>query len=109
MRYCSKWDLVAFQVPKGKCDAYKMVAQELGLSLSKLVQMGVEEYIRNHAEEIPAAIEKPVVEETLADAEVRLSESFARLPKSVQRKFASLIQDFAKHIEPKQPKGRIIY
>lgn len=96
MKYRPKKDIITIQVPKGKRDAYKMAAIELGLSLSMLVQYGVEEYIRNH--EIPVAIEKSVVEETLTDAEIRLSENFARLPKSVQRRFAGLIQDFAKHI-----------
>ena len=81
----------------------------MGLSLSRLIQLGVEEYIKNHAAEVPVVIEKPVVEETLTDAELRLSENFARLPKSVQRRFAGLIQDFAKNIKPKRPKGRIIY
>ena len=109
MKYCPKKDIVAVQVPKVKLDAYKLVAAELGLSFSMLVQRGVEEYIQNHASEISIAEEKPVVEEKLTDAEVLLSESFAKLPKSVQRRFAGLIQDFAKHVEPKRPKGRIIY
>ena len=39
---------LAIEVPKGKRDEYKAAAQELGLSLSRLVQNGVEEYIRNH-------------------------------------------------------------
>ena len=107
MKYRPKKDIVAVQVPKGKRDVYKMAAAELGLSLSMLVQYGVEEYIRNH--EVSVAIEKPVVEETLTDAEIRLSKNFAKLPKSVQRRFAGLIQDFAKNIDKKRPKGRIIY
>ena len=109
MKYRPKKDIVAVQVPKGKRDAYKIAAIELGLSLSMLIQRGVEEYVKNHVVEAPSVIEKPVVEETLTDAEIRLSENFSRLPKSVQRRFAGLIQDFAKNIEPKRPKGRIIY
>ena len=42
---------LVIEIPKGKRDIYKAAAQELCLSLSKLVQNGVEEYIRNHFNE----------------------------------------------------------
>ena len=52
-----KWERLAVEIPKGKRDIYKMAARELGLSLSKLIQNGVEEYIKNHGEEFIAAAE----------------------------------------------------
>ena len=44
-----KCDLFKVMTPKGKHAAYKQAAVEFGMSLSRLVQAGVEEYIRNHA------------------------------------------------------------
>ena len=95
-----KFDRVTVNVPKGKRDAYKLGAEILELSLSQLVQTAVEEYLENHWGEVPATpakVEKRVVEEklTLSAAERRLLENFAKLPKSVQKKFAGLIKDFA--------------
>ena len=52
-----KWERLAVEIPKGKRDIYKTAAQELGLSLSVLIQIGVEEYIKNHGEEFIAAAE----------------------------------------------------
>ena len=52
-----KWERLAVEIPKGKRDIYKMAARELGLSLSKLIQNGVEEYIKNHGVEFIAAAE----------------------------------------------------
>ena len=52
-----KWERLAVEIPKGKRDIYKMAARDLGLSLSKLIQNGVEEYIKNHGEEFIAAAE----------------------------------------------------
>ena len=52
-----KWERLAVEIPKGKRDIYKMAARELGLSLSKLIQNGVEEYIKNHGAEFIAAAE----------------------------------------------------
>ena len=46
-----KYERLAVEIPKGKRDIYKVAAQELGLSLSRLVQNGVEEYIQNHTGE----------------------------------------------------------
>ena len=92
-----KFDRVTVNVPKGKRDAYKLGAEFLELSLSQLVQNAVEDYLENNWGESPAKIEKPVVEEKLklSVAERRLLEDFAKLPKSVQKKFAGLIKDFA--------------
>lgn len=50
-RWKDKWERLPIQLPKGKRDAYKMAAQEFGIAMSKLVQNGVEEYIKNHGKE----------------------------------------------------------
>ena len=47
-----KCDRLTADVPKGKRDAYKHIAAELGLSLSKLIQNAVEEYACNHAGDV---------------------------------------------------------
>ena len=56
-----KWERLTVNIPKGKLDAYKMAAREFGLSLSKLIQNGVEEYIKNHGEEFIAEVENKKV------------------------------------------------
>lgn len=115
-------DMIAVEVPKGKRDIYKIAAQELGLSLSRLVQNGVEEYIKNHVNEVPIAIEESAkveekikeavsrlgeksakVGEKFTEAELQINENFLKLPKSIQKRFAGLIQDFAKYAEQKKP------
>ncbi len=50
-RQKDKRERLIVDIPKGKLGSYKMAARELGLSLSKLIQNGVEEYIKNHGEE----------------------------------------------------------
>ena len=52
MKYrTTNYDLIAIEVRKGKRDAYKMAASELGLTFSMLVQNAVEGYVQNHADE----------------------------------------------------------
>ena len=52
MKYrTTNYDLISFLVRKGKRDAYKMAASELGLGFSELVRKAVEEYVQNHADE----------------------------------------------------------
>lgn len=74
------YDTIGFDVPKGKRDEYKTKAKELGLSLAKLIQIGVEEFIKNHGGKI---IQKPEVEKLTAE-ERRLLKAFAKLPKNAQ-------------------------
>lgn len=92
-----KFDRVTVNVPKGKRDLYKLGAEFLDLSLSALIQNAVEDYLESHWGKSPAKVEKPVAEEKLklSAEERRLLENFAKLPKSVQKKFAGLIKDFA--------------
>ncbi len=79
-----------------------MVAAELGISLSGLIQNAVEEYIQNHADELVDIERSVIAEESFTEAELRLSENFSKLPKRVQQKFAGLIQEFAKRTAPKK-------
>ena len=48
-----KRDQLAVDVPKGKRDAYKMIAAEKGLSLSQLIQNSVESFAGLHVGELP--------------------------------------------------------
>ena len=98
-----KCDRIGVDIPKGKRDAYKLVAAELGISLASLVQVGVEEYARTHAGEkfsVPADVTaKSVPEKKLTASERRLVETFGRLPKETRAKFAGLLDDYAKLAE----------
>ena len=94
-----KCDRLTIDVPKGKRNAYKLIAAELGLSLSLLVQNGVENYAVNHGckEVVP---EKPASVQPSAE-EKRLLQNLASLPKSTRAKFVSLLEEVAKLAEQK--------
>lgn len=86
-------DLIKVTIPKGKRKVYKQVAKELGLSLSMLVQHGVEEYMSNHADE--ESICKLKAEEKLSKKKQRLLEAFDALPKESRTIILKLVEDFA--------------
>ena len=75
-----KRSIVAAEVSKAKGEEYRAAAKELNLSLAKLIQNGVEEYIQNHGGEV---IQKPEAEKLTAE-ERRLLAAFAKLPKNAQ-------------------------
>ena len=75
-----KRSLVAAEVSKVKGEEYRAAAKELGLSLARLIQCGVEESIANHGGEV---IQKPEAEK-LTTEERRLLMAFAKLPKDAQ-------------------------
>ena len=77
------YDRLAIWVKKGSRDDYKKSAAELGLSLAMLVQNGVEEYIKNHAGEMPLSTPKP----ELTSEQKRLVEEFNQLPLNAQKHF----------------------
>ena len=87
LKYRAKaYDRLSTDIPKGKRDAYNLAASELGLSLSKLIQNGVEEFIARHAAtdtESPAQ----VAAEKLSADDRRLVEEFAKLPADAQKHF----------------------
>ncbi|MBR1645980.1 MAG: GIY-YIG nuclease family protein [Selenomonadaceae bacterium] len=92
------YDRISIDVKKGKRDAYNAAAKNLDLSLSMLIQLGTEEYIRNHAGEnlsVPADTSKTAPEKKLTAAERRLVETFARLPEKTRAKFAGLLENVA--------------
>ena len=85
-----KRDQLAVDVPKGKRDAYKLMAAELGLSLSMLIQNGVEYYAwRRAGGSLPVSSKE---EQTLTVADKRLVEDFNLLPDEVKPTVRKLIQ-----------------
>lgn len=80
-----KRTLIAAEVSKDKGEFYRVSAVGLGISLSKLVQNGVEEYISRHAgkdclESLPTPTEK-----SLSPADERLLDEFAKLSPGSQK------------------------
>lgn len=83
--------LVASEVSKEKRDEYKAAAVKLGLSLSMLIQNGVEEFIERHGGEVVAR-SVPSKEERLSSADKRLVEEFNQLPDDIKPTVRKLIQ-----------------
>ena len=73
-----KRDRISTDVPKGKREVYNVAAKDLGLSLSMLIQNGVEEYIRNHAGE--SLLDKQQDKKSLSPADEKLLAEFSKLP-----------------------------
>ena len=88
-----KRDQLTVEIPKGKRAAYRLVANELGLSMARLVQNAVEEYAQNHANNVP--VFPQTAEEFLTERENLLLERFAYLPDKPQLEFIRLMGDFA--------------
>ena len=84
--------LVASEVSKEKRDEYKAAAVKLGLSLSMLIQNGVEEFIERHGGEVIARPVSSKEEQTLTAADKRLVEEFNQLPDEVKSTVRKLIQ-----------------
>ena len=91
-------DKIAINVPKGKRDVYRRAAAELGLSLSVLIQKGVEEFISNNVDEDFVA--KIKAEEKLSKEKQKLIAAFDKLPKDSQKIIRKLVEDFASKISP---------
>jgi len=87
-----KRDQITAEVPKGKRDAYKLIAAELNLSLSMLIQNGVEEYGRNHAgKDFLPTLPTPEAK-SLSPADERLLDDLAKLPPDAQKAFRQLVR-----------------
>ena len=99
------YDRISIDVKKGKRDAYNAAAKDLDLSLAMLIQLGTEEFIRNHAGEkisLPAeTTAKSEPEKKLTASERRLVEMFARLPEKTRTKFAGLLENVADLVDVK--------
>ena len=104
--HAKSYDRLVVDIPKGKRDAYKLIAAELDISLASLIQVGVEEYARAHAGEkfsvpVTDTTTKPVPEKKLTAAERRLVETFGRLPEKTRAKFAGLLENVADLVDDK--------
>ncbi len=95
-----KRTLIAAEVSKDKGNFYRTSATELNLSLSKLIQNAVEEFIARRSTENlslvdQAAISTPAQQpEKLSTAEKNLLAEFNKLPVETQKLFLKLIQNF---------------
>ena len=88
-----KRDQMTVEIPKGKRDAYKLIAAELGLSLSMLVQASIEDYGANHAVKI---VVQQDADQKLTTEQKRLVEEFSKLPVDAQKhlmKFVAAVND----------------
>ena len=86
-----KRTLIATDVSKEKGEFYRATAMELGISLSKLVQISVEEFIQNHAGENFSLVAQNQ-EQKLSAADKKLIEEFNQLPADTQKALIKLIQ-----------------
>ena len=85
-----KCDRITADIPKGKRDAYKLIATELDRSLAQLIQDAIEEYGRNHAgkdflESLPTPEAK-----SLSPADERLLDEFSKLPADAKKHLVEL-------------------
>ena len=85
-----KRTLIATEVSKEKGEFYRTTATEFGISLSKLVQNGVEEFIQNHAGQNLSLVAQNS-EPKLSAADKKLVEEFNQLPVDTQKVIAKLI------------------
>ena len=95
MKYLSKdrYDRLVVNLPNGKRDAYTSAAHKFGISISGLVQLGVEEFIATHSDEESAKKVKAC--EKLSAQERKLLKAFDALPKESRAIVLKLVEDFA--------------
>lgn len=96
-----KRETLAVEVPKGKRAAYQSAAKEMGMAFTQLIQIAVEEYIRNHANNVPDFPE----EEFLTERETLVIERFVRLSANTQLDFLHLMDDFLEPFAPQENEG----
>ena len=92
-----KRDTLTIDLPKGSKDGYKKSAAGFGISLTKLIQAGIEEYIQNHGGEVPTVTQQS--EQKLSPEQRRLVEEFNRLPPDVQKSIIKMIQAINAELE----------
>ena len=88
-----KYDRLVVNLPSGKRDAYTSAAHEFGISISGLVQLGVEEFIATHSDEESDG--KVKASEKLSLQERKLLKAFDKLPKESRTIVLKLVEDFA--------------
>lgn len=86
-----KRDQISFDVPKGKRDEFKQLANLLGMSLQGLFVNAVEAYGRNHGSENALSISSEE-SERFSPADRKLVEEFNQLPVDTQKAVVKLIQ-----------------
>lgn len=82
-----KIDRLGVDIPKGKRAAYREVANELGMSMSQLVQAAVEEFAKTHAGGFSFKPISPA--ENWED--ILLIEDFHKLPKTLRMYVAGIV------------------
>ena len=88
-KYLESRDRISIDVPKGTRDTYNQSAAELKLSLAKMIQYAVEEYIRNRAgENVP---DKPQ-QKSLSLADEKLLAEFSKLPVDAQKSLMQFLR-----------------
>ena len=84
--------LVASEVSKEKREEYNAAASKFGISLSQLIQRGVEEFITNHAGE---SFSKPDKPESISANERKLLDAFAKCPEHVKPAIRKILEELA--------------
>lgn len=85
-----KRDRISTDVPKGKREVYNVAAKDLGLSLSMLIQNGVEEYISRHAG--GNFLDKQQTQKSLSPADEKLIAEFSKLPPDAQKSLMQFLR-----------------
>lgn len=80
--------LIAADVSKSKGEFYRQSAKDLDLSLSMLIQNGVEEYISRHAGE--NFLDKQQTQKSLSPADEKLLTEFSKLPVDARKHLVEL-------------------
>lgn len=82
--------LIAADVSKSKGEFYRQSAKDLDLSLSMLIQNGVEEYISRHAGE--NFLDKPQQPKSLSPADEKLLDEVSKLPPDAQKSLMQFLR-----------------
>ncbi|MBE8953946.1 MAG: hypothetical protein SR1Q7_12535 [Quinella sp. 1Q7] len=88
-------EVVSFEVKKGMSKQYTQWAAALGLSLSRLVQNSVEEYIANHSGEcVPtvAPVKFAPMQSVLTAEQRKILEAVDSLPESSRKALLKFLQ-----------------
>lgn len=87
------YDTIGFDVPKGKRDAYKRIAAEMGMSLAAFLTKAADSYAVNYAaagEKIPPSV--PTSENKLSADDRRLIDSAGKLTPDARRALVKFLE-----------------
>lgn len=91
---------ITADVPKEKGEQYQAFAARVGLSMSLLVQRGIEEFIQRHGGEVnlPAQTARIATQpaEQISAAQRRLLDAVDQLPTDVQKSLLKFLQSLSK-------------